>query len=200
MAEPNALQAPPEQRGPVDHPLASLKLGFIAAQSAELAKHAAHNTWSPVDSLAKLLQGEAHLRRDRATKSRRRLARFPVIKTLEPFRWDWPTRMHRLQGHNHFRLEFIKDTANVIFLGGVGLGPTHLATARGEAACLQGYAVLLASAIDVINTLAAAKSAGRLNAELKKYTKPARRILDELGYLPIDKTGADLLFHVISLR
>jgi DNA replication protein DnaC len=60
--------------------------------------------------------------------------------------------------------------------------------------------VLFASAIDVINTLAAAKSAGRLKPELKKYTKPALLILDELGYLPIDKAGADLLFQVISLR
>src|SRR5467141_1355833 len=76
----------------------------------------------------------------------------------------------------------------------------HLATALGYTACLQGYAVLFASAIEVINTLAAAKSAGRLKAELKKYTKPALLILDELGYLPIDKTGADLLFQVISLR
>jgi DNA replication protein DnaC len=54
--------------------------------------------------------------------------------------------------------------------------------------------------MEVINTLAAAKSAGRLKAERKKYTQPALRILDELGSLPIDKTGADLLFHVISLR
>ena len=60
--------------------------------------------------------------------------------------------------------------------------------------------MLFASAIDVINTLAAAKNAGRLKAELKKYTKPALLILDELGYLPIDKAGADLLFQVISLR
>ena len=70
----------------------------------------------------------------------------------------------------------------------------------GYTACLQGYAVLFASAIDVINTLAAAKNAGRLKQELKKYTKPALLILDELGYLPIDKSGADLLFQVISLR
>ena len=60
--------------------------------------------------------------------------------------------------------------------------------------------MLFASAIDVINTLAAAKSAGRLKAERKKYPKPALLILDELGYLPIDKAGADLLFQVISLR
>ena len=79
-------------------------------------------------------------------------------------------------------------------------GKPHLATALGYTACLQGYAVLFASAIDVIHTLAAAKSAGRLKAALTKYTKPALLILDELGYLPIDKVGADLLFQVISLR
>jgi DNA replication protein DnaC len=82
----------------------------------------------------------------------------------------------------------------------VGLGKTHLATALGYTACLQGHSVLFASAIDVINTLAAAKSAGRLKQELKKYTNPALLILDELGYLPIDKSGADLLFQVISVR
>ena len=101
---------------------------------------------------------------------------------------------------NHFRLECIKDKANLIFLGGVGLGKTHLATALGYAACLKGHSVLFASAIDVINTLAAARNAGHLKQELKKYTKPALLILDELGYLPIDKIGADLLFQVISLR
>ncbi len=79
-------------------------------------------------------------------------------------------------------------------------GKTHLATALGYTACLQGHSVLFASSIDVINTLAAAKSAGRLKQELKKYTKPALLILDELGYLPIDKSGADLLFQVISVR
>jgi DNA replication protein DnaC len=75
-----------------------------------------------------------------------------------------------------------------------------VATALGSTACLQGYAVLCARVIEVINTLAAAKNAGRLKPELKKYTQPALLILDALGYLPIDKSGADLLFQVISLR
>jgi DNA replication protein DnaC len=79
-------------------------------------------------------------------------------------------------------------------------GKTHLATALGYAACLKGYPVLFASAVDVVNTLSAAQAAGRMKQELKKYTKPALLILDELGYLPIDKAGADLLFQVISLR
>jgi DNA replication protein DnaC len=200
MAEHHNLQVPPEAQGAIEHHLAYLKLSFIAEQYATLAKQAADKAWSHVDYLGKLLEGEAGVRHDRATKSRIRLARFPVIKTLDQFRWDWPTRINRLQVQNHFRLAFIKDKSNVILLGGVGLGKTHLATARGYTACLQGYTVLFASAIDVINTLAAAKSAGRLKAELKKYIKPALLILDELGYLPIDKTGADLLFQVISLR
>jgi DNA replication protein DnaC len=85
-------------------------------------------------------------------------------------------------------------------LGGVGLGKTHLASALGYEACLKGYTVLFATAIDVINTLSAARAAGRMKQELKKYTRPALLILDELGFLPIDKAGADLLFQVISQR
>jgi DNA replication protein DnaC len=180
--------------------LAYLKLPFTAEHYVPLAKQAAQKQLAHVDYLATLMQGEADLKRDRATQNRIRQARFPVIKTLDQFRWDWPTRINQLQVQNHFRLDFIQDKANLIFLGGVGLGKTHLATALGYAACLKGFSVLFATAIDVINTLAAAKSAGRLKAELKKYTKPALLIMDELGYLPIDKAGADLLFQVISLR
>ncbi len=98
------------------------------------------------------------------------------------------------------RLQFINDRANVILLGTVGLGKTHLATALGYAACQQGMSVLFANAIDVINTLHAAQTKGTLKTELRKYTNPALLILDEIGYLPIDQRGADLLFQVISAR
>ncbi len=200
MAENKDQQKATALLGSVDAHLTYLKLAFIAQQYTPLAQQAAQKGWSHVDYLTSLVEGEANMRRDRATQSRIRLARFPVIKTLEQFRWDWPTRINRLQVQNQFHLKFINDKSNLIFLGGVGLGKTHLATALGYAACLKGYSVLFASAIEVINTLAAAKSSGRLKQELKKYTKPALLILDELGYLPIDKAGADLLFQVISLR
>jgi DNA replication protein DnaC len=108
--------------GDVEPHLTYLKLAFIAQHYAELATQAAQKSWSHVDYLARLAEGEAQWRRDRATKSRIRLARFPVIKTLEQFRWDWPTRLNRLQVQHHFRLEFIKAKANLILLGGVGLG------------------------------------------------------------------------------
>ena len=102
--------------------LTYLKLAFIAEQYAVLATQAAHQEWSHVDYLARLLEGEVHLRKDRATKNRIHLARFPIIKTLDQFRWDWPTQINRLPVQNHFRLEFIKAKANLILLGGVGLG------------------------------------------------------------------------------
>ncbi len=200
MAHNNARPSSALPSGELDHHLRDLKLAFIAEHYGDLANQAAGKQWSHVDYLGRLIEGEAHLRRDRATHNRLRQARFPVIKTLDQFRWDWPAQLNRLQVQHHFGLGFIKDKTNLIYLGGVGLGKTHLATALGYTACLQGHSVLFASAIDVINTLAAAKSAGRLKQELKKYTKPALLILDELGYLPIDKSGADLLFQVISVR
>jgi DNA replication protein DnaC len=184
----------------LDQHLSYLKLPFMAQHYNELAQQAATKQWSHLDYLTTLTQGEADLRRDRATHNRIRQARFPVIKTLDQFRWDWPTVINRMQVQNHFSLGFIKDKGNLIYLGGVGLGKTHLATALGYTACLQGYSVLFTSAIDVINTLSASKTSGRLKQEIKKYTKPSLLILDELGYLPIDKAGADLLFQVISLR
>ena len=191
------LQMPPSE---LNQQLSYLKLPLMAQHYDALAQQAATKPWSQVDYLATLTQGEADWRRDRATQHRIRQAHLPVIKTLDQFRWDWPTVINRMQVHNHFRLGFIQDKANLIYLGGVGLGKPHLATALGYTACLQGYSVLLSSAIDVMNTLNAAKMSGRLKQELKKYTKPSLLVLDELGSLPIDQAGADLLFQVISLR
>ena len=109
----------------VEPHLTYLKFAFIAQHYAPLATQAAQHEWSHVAYLARLLEGEANMRKDRATKSRIRLARFPVIKTLEQFRWDWPNRINRLQVQHHFHLEFIKAKANLILLGGVGLGKSQ---------------------------------------------------------------------------
>ena len=193
----SASTATPER---VQEQLTYLKLPFIREHFEPLAKEAAQAHWGHVDYLAGLIEGEALDRQQRAIGRRIRQARFPMIKTLESFQWTWPRKINRLQVQNLFRLKFVEDKANVIILGGVGLGKTHLATALGHAACLKGHSVLFATAVDVINTLAAAQNAGRLKQELSKYLKPTLIILDEIGYLPIDKTGADLLFQIISKR
>jgi DNA replication protein DnaC len=189
-----------EQNHRLDEHLKYLKLPFIREHYQGLATQAAEKQLPHIDYLEKLADGEAAFRRDRSIQRRIRQARFPVIKTLDQFNWSWPKKLNRLQVKNLFRLQFVPDKANAIFLGGVGLGKSHLAVALGYQACLEGHTVLFATAIDVINTLSAAQAAGRLKTELKKYTRPAVLILDELGFLPIDKAGADLLFQVISHR
>lgn len=184
----------------LDSNLDTLRLPFIKEQCKPLAATAAKKSLTHLDYLTQLIEGEAALRTDRAVARRIQAAHFPVIKTLESFRWDWPKKINQLQVRDLFRLRFVHDKANVIFLGLVGLGKTHLATALGYAACQQGMSVLFANAIDVVNTLSSAQLKGTLKSELRRYTTPMLLVLDEVGYLPIDQHGADLLFQVISAR
>lgn len=193
MATDNELHA-------LNQHLDYLQLPFIREHYGEFAREAAVEQRDHLAFLARLIEGEAHRRADRAVERRVRLARFPMRKSLEQFQWDWPKKINRLQVQNLFRLQFIERAANVIFIGGVGLGKSHLAIALGLAACHQHHSVLFASAIDAVNTLSAAQATGRLKQELGRYLRPRALILDELGYLPIDKTGADLLFQIISQR
>ena len=184
----------------LDSNLGTLRLPFIKEHCQSLATTAAKKSLTHIGYLTQLIEGEAAMHADRAVARRIQAARFPVIKTLDSFRWDWPKKINQLQVRDLFRLQFVHDKANVILLGLVGLGKTHLATALGYAACQHGMSVLFANAIDVINTLNAAQTKGTLKAELRKYTSPSLLVLDEVGYLPIDQRGADLLFQVISAR
>ena len=180
--------------------LGYLKLPFMLAHVEELAGQAAAGQWSHADFLARLIEGETALRQDRARVRRIRQARFPVLKTLDQFDFTWPVKINRLEVQDLFRLKFIQDKANGILGGGGGLGKRHLAIALGYAACEAGFRVRFTTAIDIVNTLSAADKAGRLVPEMKKYTRPDLLVCDELGYLPIDKRGADLLFQIISQR
>jgi len=180
--------------------LDSLKLPLIKDQYNELAQTAGQQSWSHVDYLARLIDAQYQQRLQRTIHYRIQAARFPVLKTLEQFQWDWPKKINRLQVQNLFRLEFLAQKTNVIFLGTVGLGKSHLAAALGYAACLECHTVLFANAIDAINHLSTAQKKSVLKTELKKYLRPELLVLDEVGYLPIDQHGVDLLFQIISQR
>jgi len=106
-----------------------LKLPFIKDHHSELAGEAARQTWDHQEYLRRLVDGEFGHRQQRSIERRIKAARFPVLKTLEQYRWDWPKKINRLQIQNLFRLEFIPQKGNVIFLGTVGVGKSHLATA-----------------------------------------------------------------------
>src|SRR5499425_1288209 len=184
----------------LDAQLSQLHLTYMQGNYQALASKAAERQRSHVDYLAQLVEGEATLRENRSIERRIKNARFPVLKSLDDFQWNWPKKINRPQIQNLFRLAFISTQTNVVLIGNVGLGKTHLSIALGHAACLKGHSVLFTTAVDIINTLAAAQSAGRLKREFFRYLKPAVLIVDELGYLPIDKHGADLLFQIISQR
>jgi DNA replication protein DnaC len=180
--------------------LLRLQLPFMRANYHELAQTAVEQGWGPLDYLQHLVEGEVSRREDKSLTQRIRRARFPLTKTLDQFQWNWPKKINRPQIQNLFRLNFIEQKSNAIFLGGVGLGKTHLCIALGQAACVRGYTVLFTTAIDIIHTLSAAAATGSLKRAMQRYVKPRLLIVDELGYLPIDKLGADLLFQIISER
>ena len=180
--------------------LKELQLVWCLQNHAALAEQAARQSWSHTAHLERLLEGECLLRRENRSQRRLQSARFPVPKTLDTFDWSWPKKIDRVHVQDLLRLAFLNTHANVILLGGVGVGKSHIATALGREACLAGHSVRWVSTIDMINALVAAQAAQRLRQELRKYLAPTLLILDELGYLPIDKQGADLLFQVISAR
>jgi DNA replication protein DnaC len=180
--------------------LLRLQLPFIRANYHELAQTAAEQQWGHLEYLKRLIEGEVTRREDKSLAQRIRRARFPLTKTLDQFQWNRPKKINRPQIQNLFRLNFIEQKSNAIFLGGVGLGKTHLCIALGQAACARGYSVLFTTAIDIIHTLSAATPTGSLKRTMQRYLKPKLLVVDELGYLPIDKLGADLLFQIISER
>jgi DNA replication protein DnaC len=190
----------PSSNDPLSMQLAALNLSFMQEHYPSLAKIAADKQWPHTNYLAELAAGEVAAREDRRVTRRIKDAHFPVLKTLDQFDWNWPTKINRAQIQNLFRLDFVPEHGNVVFVSRTGLGKSHLMAALAYTACLRGYAVLFTGAIDIINTLAAAHAAGGMKQALARYTKPHVLALDELGYLPIDKFGADCLFQIISHR
>ena len=151
----------------------ALNLPFMLENHQALAQTAADKHWSHLDYLTELLSGEAAAREDRRVQRCIKLARFPVLKTLDQFDWNWPTKINRLLIQNLFHLDFVNQHANVVFISGTGLGKSHLMTALGHAACLRGQSVLFTGAIEIINTLAAAHASGSIKRALHHYIKPA---------------------------
>ena len=177
-----------------------LKLKYTAENYQAHIEQAVNDKLAYFDLLTSLIEGEVLCKKQRIIESRLKKARFPAEKTLQQFRWEHPGKINEQQVKQLFTLQFIERNANVMFIGGCGVGKTHLSIALAREACLQGHTVLFTTAVDIINSLTAARQAGRLIKELRKYTTPRILVIDEIGFLPIDKLGADLLFQVISKR
>ncbi len=184
----------------LEHSLRSLRLTYLLENAVQAAQQAALEGNGHLQYLQELIAGEVALRHDRSVQRRIRDARFPVIKTMAGWDWNWPAKVNRMQVEHLLELDFINTCTNVVFAGPTGVGKTHLAIALAYAACLRGHSVLFAAAIDVVNRLSAAESNRQLAREIKRYQSPRILLIDELGYLPLDKRGAELLFQVITKR
>jgi DNA replication protein DnaC len=180
--------------------LQALELTYMAEHAATTAQHAAREGLAHLGYLEMLAAGEAARAHDRCVARRVASARFPTIKTMAGWNWSAPKNINRMQVEHLLKLGFLQNHANIVLLGPTGVGKTHLACALGHAACLERHSVLFASAIDIVNRLSAAQSAGQLAAELKRFKSPRMLVIDELGYLPLDRRGGELLFQVITKR
>ncbi len=167
---------------------------------AEKAQDAAAKSWSHVQFLEALLSEEAAARHERIVQQRLREARLPLIKTMEAFDWNHPTFIQKQLILNAFHLDFVGKKENFILVGSSGLGKSHIALALGYAACQKEIKTRWVTAAEIINILSATKADHSTEKVLKTFKAYELLLIDELGFLPLDKEGSDLFFQLISRR
>jgi DNA replication protein DnaC len=180
--------------------LLALGLTRMAEVHQEVLDEAATKGWSLLQAVAYLVGHEAAASAERALERRIKRARLPKIKTLEEYDFTFPKRIPKQKILRTFDCDFIENHGNVVLIGNQGTGKTHLLTALGYVACQRGITVRFTRVIDMINELTAAQINGTLGKALRAYTNPSLLLLDELGYLPVDKRGSDLMFQVVASR
>jgi DNA replication protein DnaC len=129
----------------------------------------------------------------------RRSGIFPLT-ALATYDFDYPKSIDRELCNRAATLAFLKDKANIVFVGPSGVGKTHLANAIGQLACLQGHRVRFVVAADLVNQLVAAQAKNTLGRTLAAWGSYELLLIDELGYLSFDSRGADLLYQVFNRR
>src|SRR5436305_3615537 len=184
----------------LDHDLAELKLLEIAKSYREVLDEAARKGSSFLEVRAILIGLEQAARDQRALQRRLREARLPKQKTLADYDFRFPKRIPKAAIVRLFDCDFIEQHGCAVLIGPTGTGKSHLLAALGYTAVERGHSVRHTRVVDMINHLTAAQLNGSLGKTLRSYVRPSLLLLDELGYLPIDKRGADLLFQVVAAR
>ena len=182
----------------LDHYLKQLKLPTMLREYKPIAQACAQEDQDHISFLLRLSERETIEREQRAAERRIRAAKFPVLKTLDTFDFKAQPSINRTLVNELMRGEYLDAHENILFMGNPGTGKTHIATALGHAACAQGKRVRFFSVTGLVNQLLEARQERQLERLLKRTEKLHLLVLDEFGYVPFSKAGAELLFEVAS--
>ena len=178
----------------------NLKMPYVAENWKKLATKAKKDGQDYAEFLENLLDNEWLIRLDKTQQRRIKTANFPVKKYLAGFNRDKYDPVFLPKFEELDTLEFIRNNENIILLGTSGAGKTHYAIALGMAACMKGKSVLFAQVANLITELKESAGKNQMSNFRKRFERYDLVILDELGYVSVDKIGCETLFNLISSR
>ena len=179
----------------LEHRLKTLKLPTFLREYEKVARRSAHEGLDHVEFLSRLVELELIDRERRLVERRIRAAKFPTVKSLDSFEFKAIPSLSKIQVLELARCEWIERRENVIALGPSGTGKTHVAQGLGLAACQRGLSVRFVTAAALVHELMEARDERRLLRLQKQFANHKLLIIDELGFVPLSKTGAELLFR-----
>jgi DNA replication protein DnaC len=184
----------------VQHNLKALNLTNMARHLEQQLRQARDGGIDYGQFLLELTELELRIRSENSEKRRLKEARFPLLKPLETFDFEAVPELDKRLVRDLAEGDYLKDHRNVILMGKSGAGKTHLATALGIEACRQSKRVRFVTGYALANELIEARTERDLNRLLGRYARLDLLILDELGYVPFSKEGAELLFQIMAER
>jgi len=180
------------------HHLKALRLPTVSAECEKVAARAASDNADYLSFLLALLESELLEREKRSAERRLKAARFPSVKTLDTFDFTARPSVNKMLIAELARCEYIDKHENVIMVGNPGTGKSHLATALAAQACAKGYRVRFFRTTELVTSLIEARDERTFTRMRSQLAKLDLLVLDELGYVPATKVGAELLFDTIS--
>jgi DNA replication protein DnaC len=180
----------------------AIKLGLphLAKTLQEFTSRADTASMGYLDFLDLVLQEELAVRDERRFRAGLRLSKLPHHKTLDDYDFSYQPDLDPRKVRDLATLAFVQAKANVALLGPPGVGKTHIAVALAVAACRAGFTVYFTTLDDLVRQLKAADAIGRLTRKLRTYLRPGVLVIDEVGYQPLERPEANLVFQVISKR